>query len=338
MSSVASSVNCGRTTELLWHYTSFDAFLSIIQNKALWATDGRYVNDAYELKYGFDHLFNWLDRRTFPSKHEYFHQTLATDVSSLRTFGRVYISCFSQDGGDRMSQWGRYCPSSGGVAIGFSADALQQTAANNGFSLVECEYFSPSEITSNQGKLDDLTARCLEHVLSDREEYGVGSNIGPPYGPQSASVWTDLAKTLRREVASMVGRIKDAGFSEEREIRLISALRDASHPSDGIFKNSVNVMATKGIIRPIVKLDLRLSTLETDNFDARDRVDVGIREVFISPHDRRELMVDAVIEALNEHKIAMRNTPQDSLCLPTAKYGGDSAGNVFASTIPYRHW
>ena len=38
---------------LVYHYTHLDAFLKILENRKLWMSDLRFVNDATELQYGF---------------------------------------------------------------------------------------------------------------------------------------------------------------------------------------------------------------------------------------------------------------------------------------------
>lgn len=42
--------------ELLWHYTTAEGLLSIVEHRELWASSVDYLNDAAELSFGRDCL------------------------------------------------------------------------------------------------------------------------------------------------------------------------------------------------------------------------------------------------------------------------------------------
>jgi hypothetical protein len=49
----------------VFHYTDQAGSLGIIQTKAIWATDLRYLNDSREYSHGFDRIIAELARALF---------------------------------------------------------------------------------------------------------------------------------------------------------------------------------------------------------------------------------------------------------------------------------
>lgn len=120
------------TPKLLYHYTSFEAFLNIVKNKSIWVTESRYLNDSTEFRYGFDLAEDVYNNQTDKSDAaRWFFENADRELYT-------YIFSLSKQG-DLLSQWRAYCPD-GGVSIGFDAKMLQRVAAQHNFELVECIY------------------------------------------------------------------------------------------------------------------------------------------------------------------------------------------------------
>ena len=111
---------------VLYHYTTLDALLSIVQHSALWATHIRYMNDTSEQNVLWDRL-----RKTAGSRLEKEHcpnsewLTEVMQATEDRMQTDVFAVCFSKDGGNRLSQWRGYSQGSG-VSIGFNIFDLQR--------------------------------------------------------------------------------------------------------------------------------------------------------------------------------------------------------------------
>src|ERR1700735_489409 len=96
-------------TEYLYHYTTLEAFVSIIESSALWATHIRYLNDTSEQRLAWKLIRDRLqslrgkgdERRN--ANMEFFCKTLENPPHE-----DYYIASFSRDGGDRLSQWRGY--------------------------------------------------------------------------------------------------------------------------------------------------------------------------------------------------------------------------------------
>jgi len=96
-----------QTDELLYHYTSVESFVSIINRGELWASHIRYMNDTSEQRLMWDHVRARTQTQIDPPELD------------------LYVLSFSKDGGDRLSQWRGY-GGNAGVAIGFDGEELKK--------------------------------------------------------------------------------------------------------------------------------------------------------------------------------------------------------------------
>lgn len=105
---------------VVYHYTSLEGFMGIINSRAVWMTEFSYLNDRREVSYGLELLLDTV-RHILESERD-------SDVQGLlsawceRLAGvpnRVCITSFSADG-DSLSQWRAYGP----IAVGFPVRPL----------------------------------------------------------------------------------------------------------------------------------------------------------------------------------------------------------------------
>ena len=91
----------------LYHYTDLNAFNGIMEHKALWATHIKYLNDSSENALATNLVMDEVlkranDPNSLVEDHAYIYLTLGWLDQPL------YLVCFSEDGGDRLSQWRGY--------------------------------------------------------------------------------------------------------------------------------------------------------------------------------------------------------------------------------------
>jgi hypothetical protein len=190
---------------LLYHYTDLTAFQNIVDNGKLWATHIHYLNDTSEQRL-FEHLVRsriQARQKTASSK------TRARMRSWLQrlTFPKVpFVVCFSQDGGNRLSQWRGYA-AHGGISIGFKEPQLEafcklKVTEGFGLSLRKVLYVKPEG--------EDLTNQIIDNLLN------VDLDALAPKLPEEEML--RLAQTL----ALYFGvSIKHRAFEEEKESRLV---------------------------------------------------------------------------------------------------------------------
>lgn len=94
----------------LYHYTSNNAFISIIEMKKIWLSDLRLSNDTSEGKYAFNLVKEILE--------EY---NVLMNPRLINIMGRASTAfgfCFTGNG-DILSQWRAYSLDARGICIGF---------------------------------------------------------------------------------------------------------------------------------------------------------------------------------------------------------------------------
>jgi hypothetical protein len=111
--------------KVLYHYTSVDAFKSIMQSQKMRATRYDQMNDHGELSFGICQLLSSMELRTVSNEDsDYFHYLL----EGIRGFQDaqlpVYILSLSE-AADSLEQWRAYAPV-GGVAIGFDLEKVRK--------------------------------------------------------------------------------------------------------------------------------------------------------------------------------------------------------------------
>ena len=108
----------------LYHYTSLDALVSIVNTKRLRASNIRFLNDRAESVAMMADVIDLLQS---------FGGSLAEQADGRRIAAMLekktpkadYVASLSEKD-DLLSQWRAYCPSGRGVSIGFNTTCLRQ--------------------------------------------------------------------------------------------------------------------------------------------------------------------------------------------------------------------
>jgi hypothetical protein len=97
---------------VLYHYTDLNALTGIIENKKLWATHTKYLNDRSEMIYAFDEIIFPImkNNNIFKKYHE--------KKDCVKELG-LYLTSFSEKGDD-LAQWRGYGKKYDSVCIGFN--------------------------------------------------------------------------------------------------------------------------------------------------------------------------------------------------------------------------
>ncbi|MDD3039488.1 DUF2971 domain-containing protein [Bacteroides sp.] len=232
----------------LYHYTTLDGLLGIIQTKTLYASDAMFLNDSSELQYGkeliiesINHLISEKDFQTtyyfdFGDKEIELLNSVRNQLSKT-TFKATYIVCFTTES-DILSQWRGYANNSG-VRIGFNRDSLYEAFYN--------PYMPVNYNRRSQLKLIEETLGILLTYIVHKDRQNL---------PKSD------VELLPEAIASIllpyVSFFKDNVFKEEREHRLIY------NPSRESVKDSVLPIFYRNngkFIVPYVKLECKSELL-----------------------------------------------------------------------------
>jgi len=220
--------------------------------------------------------------------------------SLLENVKKIYIfsTSFSKEN-NLLSQWRSYCPSDGGLAIGFDKKILEKhicgyNAKNNIRYIQECCY---DEVHSNK-----IAKIISESTFKHMEEIG----NSPIRGKQ-------FKNNTFLEIITFLARSKNQHFSEESEVRLFTY----SHKE---FK-SVDI----------------IDTCNSPSIEMISPEDVSFRtkKNFLVPYLKVKLPLDA-IKTINIGPSPYQDIAEESICMFLASKGLIDKVEIMKSPIPYR--
>jgi Protein of unknown function (DUF2971) len=241
---------------LLYHYTSPDGLLGIIQDRQIWATNLLFLNDSMELNYAIQMLQQAIEKMeaNLPKEEFQFIKELGKQLGDInaplsQNINSIYVCSFSKNE-DQLSQWRGYCPDGSGFSIGFDINSsLGKLIEEQNFKLFKCIYDENEQL--------EIIRRFLEEVLNNFRKYG-----------------NDLANTKRWEdFFQLAPMLKHPKFQEEDEWRLISKPR-------GI--DGVQFRSGKSMLIPYVKIKLDESKDKAGE-DNKKEILRCIRKIYIGP-------------------------------------------------------
>ncbi len=185
----------------MFHYTDQTGFLGLLRDKAMWASDLRYLNDSLEYSMGFDRIVAQLSASSeADAQLRALLANVLQNVTPTRVFG-VCVASFSLTEDD-LSQWRAYGGGSGGLAVGFDPAPLARRILLTG-SLIGAVRYSEQE---HQRIVEQLSAE----IVQDARRV-LGGDLPQPEFQDRCSLSVQLASAL----------MKHPKFYAEREWRMI---------------------------------------------------------------------------------------------------------------------
>lgn len=245
----------------LYHYTSLQGLMGIIESRVLRASDVRYMNDSTELTYALNMIQTAIADRA---------PATPTDARSLSAFatwlrdqinkGPMLFSASFRANGNLLSQWRGYASHGKGMSLGFNPAAIQRLAVDQGFSLGQCIYDPKQQIGLIEDIIDTVLSmcsdsRCLNSVFDE----------------------------IEGDLLSMCALFKHPAFIEEQEWRLVSP------PFTDAGGKPISFREGKAMLVPFYEFTIELSgTIELDH-------------VFVGPTPNADLSVTALSHYLTLH-------------------------------------
>lgn len=193
-------MSSSRIPDYIYHYTSNDVLVKILERKSLRLSTHNYLNDAMEGK----QFYKLLEKH--PSQPGI--EKIEIIEQALSPF-ELFVACFSSEC-DSLSQWRAYAGNGEGVAIGFSTKAILSVIKGCQEALLY-----PVVYADNYSDLTKDQARLVDSIM-------ISSGTPKRSGLQS--------------FAKERWAIKSNAFSEEKEFRLIITL----DLSAGVFQPSLS--------------------------------------------------------------------------------------------------
>ncbi|MGN6187149.1 MAG: DUF2971 domain-containing protein [Thermoanaerobaculia bacterium] len=176
----------------VYHYTSLDAAMNMLESREVWCSNLRYSNDPSEAEYGKRLLDEVLDADP-DLKLEGFRK----EIADLDT----YAASFSAES-DLLPQWRAYCRNGRGVALGVDFDTLRQRKS---MVLMRVIYDTAEQVQFVKDMLDVFR----QPLLAARHDI---IKLDP------------LARDLALYLAIIRSALKSTAYESEREYRLLDLL------------------------------------------------------------------------------------------------------------------
>jgi hypothetical protein len=297
--------------ELLYHYTTQDGLLGIIEKQEFWATDVRFLNDTEEFEAGIKTAIAMSKQAASVSGEDgrktvdYFENILRFSFSKQPVYSVSLTGPLKNyetlpdsidDPGDRLNMWRGY--SGRGIAYSIGLPRKGFSVNIDGVDLHECSYRQDTKEEYLTEAINSFGDLLNEYNRKGNEKIGRGIPYEQAMNEMRSELDEGVSKILP-DLKSQVAACKHESFWEEREWRLTVAL-----PSD---HDSVFYSSGRFGITPRLRVQLR----GPDGLLPIKRIVVGP-----CPH---------AAEALESTKgLLIRN--------------GYSGIEVSGSQIPYRDW
>jgi hypothetical protein len=235
--------------DFLYHYTSGQALLGILESDSVWASQIRYMNDSKEFTHAVEHATQVLHRLSMASSNQTGTRSglCKAVIRYLEELDHLalYVACFSEIP-DSLSQWRGYCPPNFGYSLGFDRVKLDTAAEEQGFKLKKCIYDRDEQSQT----VSEWASKTIEAL-----EAGCPTNIDPV-----KYTYANNDKFLPNFVA-FAPYMKDPSFIDEHEWRLVGRVRGDD--------SRVNLRPGRSLLVPYVPIDLYLTTANSPIYDIR---------------------------------------------------------------------
>ena len=236
----------------VWHYTTIDAFVGILNSSELWATEFVNLNDSAELAYGLGKINQtWLERRdetvSWSNEVREFVERVVATSQEIAPRSKLFVLSATERCDD-LSQWRAYAD--GQVAIGLATSAL----------------LAPIRSSDSQAALDPfphLMSSSWRRVIYDTDEQEAYAwrmirhitHLAPDSGGGEMGTTDEMyavnhALTYLRSLAAYM---KGPGWADEREVRFVTTSTGCDAPverskvrDDGIWARYIALGAVYG--------------------------------------------------------------------------------------------
>ena len=242
----------------IYHYTTQLGLLGIIEERKIWATMSRYLNDVSEFVLAQEVAREVVtDRKKF--ERDSSTQKLLDDLKgAIDNSGINVCVCAFSANGDSLSQWRAYSGGGTGYAIGFDPEKLRNAAGKSGYILAPCIY--------EEGEQLSLMNRIVQETLDENVALLQEGTYLEDLPGGNFSYYLNRYALI----------IKNVAFKEEQEWRLIS--RPTSYKREG-----VSFRPGRSTIIPYQEIPIT---------DEKDRL--PINDVIVGPAPRPDEAAQAV--------------------------------------------
>lgn len=202
----------------VWHYTTLEAAIGILETNELWASDVRFMNDPSEFRFAIEQFLEYLQRRGLPN--DAFKESLLRNLNWLNPFDGQHampIICSFSAEPDDLTQWRSYSDDGSGVAFVFDVESLRESVRACGGDWHECRYIDRISHPSETSELE----RAFENILWELQNVWQRDDVRTEEdaGDRESLVRHEIRTgTLARDIIPV---LKPDGFRGEKERRAV---------------------------------------------------------------------------------------------------------------------
>ena len=279
ISDITAALYAETPQERLYHYTSFSGLLGIVDIRALWASDIRYMNDSSELKHAADLLRTEISRRLGAGhgRHHLFDQFLDWFTYRITNGHMLFASSFRANG-NLLSQWRGYSRLGKGVSLGFSPDYILRCAGHQSFQIGRCIYDCEQQ--------KQLIRRVVDAVESLAEAHGLDGD-----GRSNENSYVAIFQMIESDLLRIAAILKHPSFREEEEWRIVSPVVTDYLAAPVLFREGTSMLV------PYIQFELM----------AENDSPICLDHMFLGPTPNITISMNSLIMFLSKSGIQPKN-------------------------------
>lgn len=328
-----------RPVGLLYHYTTLDGLLGIVDRGGLWATHVRFFNDLEEFRDAFSRVYmDEFIRCLAPGVSKEAVQHLGEQLIPPEDRYETFLISFTDDEavppeqktrpGDRLSQWRAYSRGSGGFSLGFDHDSIMncwegcQFKRAEGAAWIHRCIYSPEQKLRAAAELGSDKHAAIQTILNAQINEFIQANNRKPNDVEQSELHKKYGVRAFSEAYAdyflHAARFKNEAFAEELEWRIVFHAKHETLLNGHTSKKDAPIISFRHGnfgVTPYVEYPLNLSTTESP-----------LRKLVIGPTAHMD-------EASKAAKLLL-----ESKGIKVKSENNPDGVAVVESKIPYRNW
>ncbi|MGY3347726.1 MULTISPECIES: DUF2971 domain-containing protein [unclassified Bradyrhizobium] len=213
---------------MLFHYTDDMGLKGILEHGNIRLTSISNLNDPAELKHGFSHAVEIINRRaaTGPGESKLFAQQFERFLidGGIEAAAHYFVCCFSA-AGDDLGQWRSYADNGRGYALGFDTSLLED-------AFIKASGLPDSNNSTFHVKYSDATAVQLHTEIIDSMFHLISLPRGKKLdSPTLHEYMGDLLVLTWMHCLRSALFFKHEAYSNEAEYRFLQIHKAGPHPA-----------------------------------------------------------------------------------------------------------
>lgn len=232
----------GSPAPTLYHYTTFSGLMGIVENRAIWASEVRYMNDSAELRHTAQLVKEEVGTRITqghknPALLNEFQNWIINRISS----DQLLFATSFRSNGNMLSQWRGYSSIGQGVSIGFNSEFLLKCCDHKNFKIGHCIYDPTEQKTLIAELLDGIEELAnADQIQQNAQQKEI----------DATQHYRKVFEEVESHILEIAAILKHPSFEEEDEWRIVSPIITRIEEADIQFREGANMIV------PYIQFDL----------------------------------------------------------------------------------